>query len=142
MDGITRFEGHAVLDPKTVNIRVNDEFTVSVVLSRCQETGIGSFGWTIRLDTGLVPDITIAVSMISSPSSRICSCSFRLQASAILKKVRKAGQVLAIKAFAGGGFRHGNFPLPLPKIDSYLLEKSRKIYNLNIMGSMNHSLRS
>ena len=61
--GIARSGGHAVLDPKTDNIRVNDEFTVSVVLSRCQETGTGSLRWTIRLDTGLVPDITIAVRM-------------------------------------------------------------------------------
>lgn len=66
MDGITRSGGHAVLDPKTDNIRVNDEFTVSVVLSRCKETGIGSLRWTIRLDTGLVPDITIAVRMDES----------------------------------------------------------------------------
>jgi DNA invertase Pin-like site-specific DNA recombinase len=63
IDGITRSGGHAVLNPKTDNIRVNDEFTVSVVLSRCQETGTGSLRWTIRLDTGLVPDITIAIRM-------------------------------------------------------------------------------
>ncbi|MEI7600185.1 MAG: recombinase family protein [Aestuariivirga sp.] len=61
--GIARSGGHAVLDSKTDQLRVNDEFTVSVVLSRCQETGAGSLRWTIRLDTGLVPDITIAVRM-------------------------------------------------------------------------------
>lgn len=51
--GIARSGGHAVLDPKTDQLRVNDEFTVSVVLSRCQETGTGALRWTIRLDTGL-----------------------------------------------------------------------------------------
>jgi DNA invertase Pin-like site-specific DNA recombinase len=61
--GIARSGGHAVLDLKTDQLRVNDEFTVSVVLSRCQETATGSLRWTIRLDTGLVPDITIAVRM-------------------------------------------------------------------------------
>ncbi len=61
--GVARSGGHAVLDPKTEQLRVNDEFTVSVVLSRCQETGTGSLRWTVRLDTGLVPDITIAVRM-------------------------------------------------------------------------------
>ena len=40
---------------------VNDEFTVSIVLSRCQETAAGSLRWVIRLDAGLAPDITVAV---------------------------------------------------------------------------------
>lgn len=61
--GVARSGGYAVLDRKTEQLRVNDEFTASVVLSRCQETGTGSLRWTIRLDTGLVPDITIAVRM-------------------------------------------------------------------------------
>jgi DNA invertase Pin-like site-specific DNA recombinase len=60
---IARSGGSAVPDPKTDHIRVNDEFTISVVLSRCQETRTGSLRWKIRLDTGLVPDITIAVRM-------------------------------------------------------------------------------
>ncbi len=35
----------------------------SVVLARCFETQGGSLRWRICLDTGLVPDITIAVRM-------------------------------------------------------------------------------
>jgi len=42
---------------------VNDELTVSVVLARCQKTETGSLRWNIRLDTGLRPDITIAIRM-------------------------------------------------------------------------------
>lgn len=42
---------------------VNDELTVSVVLARCQRTEAGSLRWNIRLDTGLRPDITIAIRM-------------------------------------------------------------------------------
>ena len=47
---------------------VNDEFTVSVVIARCQLTGAGFPRWQIRLDTGLVPDITAAVRM--DPSNK------------------------------------------------------------------------
>ena len=63
IDGIGNRGGRAVQDPDTDLIRVNDEFTAAVVLSRCFETGAGSLRWRIRLDAGLVPDITIAVRM-------------------------------------------------------------------------------
>jgi len=42
---------------------VNDELKVSVVLSRCQRTEAGSLRWNIRFDTGLRPDITVAIRM-------------------------------------------------------------------------------
>lgn len=61
--GVERHGGTAVQDPDTDLIRVNDEFTASVVLARCYATEAGSLRWRIRLDTGLVPDITIAVRM-------------------------------------------------------------------------------
>lgn len=63
MDGVTDRGGHAVQDPDTDLIRINDEFTASVVLARCHETEAGSLRWRIRLDVSLVPDITIAVRM-------------------------------------------------------------------------------
>ena len=34
-------------------LRLNDEFTVSIVIARCNETLIGSARWQIRLDTSL-----------------------------------------------------------------------------------------
>lgn len=61
--GIERRGGRAVQDPTTDLISVNGEFNASVVLARCFETGAGSLRWRIRLDAGLVPDITIAVRM-------------------------------------------------------------------------------
>jgi len=63
LDGVAERGGQAVQDPETDLIRINDEFTASVVLARCFETQGGSLRWRIRLDTGLVPDITIAVRM-------------------------------------------------------------------------------
>ncbi|MFD2173980.1 recombinase family protein [Rhodobacter lacus] len=61
--GVAAQGGRVLQDPDTQMLRVNDEFTVSVVLARCQATAAGSLRWHIRLDTGLVPDITIAVRM-------------------------------------------------------------------------------
>lgn len=63
VDGIAAQGGSALQDPVTHLLRVNDEFTVSVVLARCKATEAGSLRWHIRLDTGLLPDITIAVRM-------------------------------------------------------------------------------
>jgi DNA invertase Pin-like site-specific DNA recombinase len=41
-------------------LTINDEYTVSILLSRCQETRAQSQRWRLRFDTGLAPDITIA----------------------------------------------------------------------------------
>ncbi|MEJ7933839.1 recombinase family protein [Sphingobium sp. AN558] len=60
---IERVGGAVVIDPATDLLRVNGEFTVSLVLSRCSESAGGSHRWKIRLDTGLEPDITVAVRM-------------------------------------------------------------------------------
>ncbi|WP_105508089.1 recombinase family protein [Paraburkholderia sp. BL21I4N1] len=42
---------------------VNEEFKVSLALSRCRSTAAGSNRWIIRFDNALRPDITIAVRM-------------------------------------------------------------------------------
>lgn len=44
-------------------LRVNGEFSLSIVVVRCQETNAGSLRWHIRLDASLRPDITVAVRM-------------------------------------------------------------------------------
>lgn len=63
IQGVASQGGRVVQDTDRQLLRVNDEFTVSVVLARCQATAAGSLRWHIRLDSGLVPDITIAVRM-------------------------------------------------------------------------------
>jgi len=50
-------------DPDTALLEINDEFTASLVIARCQYTDAGSRRWTIRFDTALNPDITIAARM-------------------------------------------------------------------------------
>jgi hypothetical protein len=47
-------------------IEVNCEFSLSVVVARCRWTPAGSLRWRLRFDTGLRPDITVAVRMDAS----------------------------------------------------------------------------
>ena len=51
------------IDEKSDLILVNEEWTVSIVLCRYQQSEAGTARWVIRLDEGLKPDITIAVRM-------------------------------------------------------------------------------
>ena len=44
-------------------LSVNDEISVSIVICRCSQTPSGGNRWKIRLDSGLRPDITIAIRM-------------------------------------------------------------------------------
>ncbi|MGB3432797.1 recombinase family protein [Achromobacter sp.] len=48
-------------DSATDMLDVNGEFTVSLVLARCQTLGTGHRRWKVRFDTSLAPDITVAV---------------------------------------------------------------------------------
>lgn len=50
-------------DLKTDLLFINGEFTVSIVLCRHRSTAAGNSRWVVKLDTGLRPDITIAVRM-------------------------------------------------------------------------------
>jgi DNA invertase Pin-like site-specific DNA recombinase len=55
--------GRVRRDADTDLLSINAEFTTSIVIARCQETATGSLRWNIRLDTGLHPDLTVAVRM-------------------------------------------------------------------------------
>ena len=63
VNGLKAVGGEIIVHPGTGLLDVNGEFTASVVVARCGETPGGSPRWRIRLDTGLAPDITIAVRM-------------------------------------------------------------------------------
>ena len=65
-DTITSIEslgGSVIRSPATDLMTVNREFTASIVIARCHHTPAGSSRWKIRLDTGLAPDLTVAVRM-------------------------------------------------------------------------------
>lgn len=52
-------------DPATDLLRINYEFSISLVLARCQTTESGRYYWKVRFDTSLAPDITVAVRLDS-----------------------------------------------------------------------------
>jgi DNA invertase Pin-like site-specific DNA recombinase len=53
-------QGAEVREGKNGLLEVNQEFTVSLVISRCRETLTGQHRWLIRLENTLDPDLTIA----------------------------------------------------------------------------------
>lgn len=55
--------GSVVQDKETELFQVNEEFSVSLIIARCQRTSAGAYRWGIRLDRVLRPDITVAVRM-------------------------------------------------------------------------------
>ncbi len=61
--GIVSYGGQVSKDRLTDLLTINDEFTASIIIVRCRETATGSLRWHIRFDTGLRPDITIALRM-------------------------------------------------------------------------------
>ena len=60
---IERIGGAVSRNPATDLLTVNGEFTASIAIARCKHTQAGSKRWKICLDTGLAPDVTIAVRM-------------------------------------------------------------------------------
>ena len=58
---IAQIGGHVERDPATDLLTVNQEFSVSLVLARCQTKESGRHRWKVRFDTSLAPDITVAV---------------------------------------------------------------------------------
>jgi DNA invertase Pin-like site-specific DNA recombinase len=56
-------------DANTGFLIINEQFTASLFLSRCRQTGGGSLRWIIRLDQQLTPDITILVRMDADNST-------------------------------------------------------------------------
>jgi hypothetical protein len=63
ISAIEELGGRIVRSPATDLLTVNREFTASIVIARCQKTPAGSLRWKIHLDTGLMPDITVALRM-------------------------------------------------------------------------------
>jgi len=63
MTAIEHVGGTVTVDPTTDLLIVNQEVSLSLVIVRSAETPAGGLRWKLRLDTGLKPDITVAVRM-------------------------------------------------------------------------------
>jgi len=66
VERIRQIGGLVVQEIDSDLLHINGELSVSVVLCRHRHTPAGNSRWLIRLDTGLRPDITIAVRMDAS----------------------------------------------------------------------------
>lgn len=71
ISSIEKLGGSITRSPATDLLNINGEFTTSIVIARCQPTPAGSLRWKIRLDTGLAPDITVALRMDAANESPI-----------------------------------------------------------------------
>lgn len=58
---IEAMNGRVKWDESTDLLHVNNEFTASIVLARCQQLESGRRFWKVRLDTSLNPDISVVV---------------------------------------------------------------------------------
>ena len=63
IEGIAGVGGSVAHDPDTDLLTINREFTASITIARCFQTGAGSLRWKLRLDTPLKPNLTVAVRM-------------------------------------------------------------------------------
>jgi DNA invertase Pin-like site-specific DNA recombinase len=68
---IQRMGGQVRQDLSTDLLTVNEEFTTSIVISRCRETMTGSLRWHVRFETSLCPDLTVAVRMDHENQQRL-----------------------------------------------------------------------
>ncbi len=50
-------------NPQSDILTINEEWTASIVIARCQPTPAGTLRWRLRFDNHLAPDITVAVRM-------------------------------------------------------------------------------
>lgn len=64
--GFERAGGRVARSAETELLSINGGFSVAVVIARAFAASSGSLRWRIRLDTGLLPDMTVAVRLDSS----------------------------------------------------------------------------
>jgi DNA invertase Pin-like site-specific DNA recombinase len=63
--------GNIRRDAQTDLLHVNEEFSISVVLGRCRRRASGQLFWKMRFDTGLTPDLTVAIRLDSANQSAL-----------------------------------------------------------------------
>ncbi|EOR08819.1 recombinase family protein [Acinetobacter beijerinckii] len=61
IEEMTKLKGIIHKDPLTDLIFINDEISISLVLTRSHQLSSGNYRWKVRFDTTLNPDITVVV---------------------------------------------------------------------------------
>lgn len=69
VERIRELGGAIESNPANDLLRINGEFTASLVIARCRQTPCGAFRWLIRFDASLMPDITVALRMDAENSN-------------------------------------------------------------------------
>lgn len=67
--GLDHVGAKTSVDQNTDLITVNDEFTLSISLSRCLQMPGGGYRWRLRFDTSLIPDVSVVVRMAADNRS-------------------------------------------------------------------------
>ena len=63
IEEITQLGAACDHDPSTQLLKISEEFTLSIAIARHSLTPAGSSRWKVRFDSGLRPDVTVAVRM-------------------------------------------------------------------------------
>ncbi|WP_413043805.1 recombinase family protein [Pseudomonas sp. YJ42] len=71
IDQIRAVGGRVDVERESGMLSINQEIKLSIVLCRCQLTPAGSRRWKIRFDSGLNPDLTVAVRMSEGEESAL-----------------------------------------------------------------------
>jgi len=61
VEGIKKAGGGVERSSENDLLTINSEFTASVVVARARSTQAGAMRWHLRLDTSLLPDVTLAI---------------------------------------------------------------------------------
>lgn len=61
IDEMTKLNGNIYKNPETDLIFINDEISISLVLTRSHRLSSGNYRWKVRFDTSLNPDITVVI---------------------------------------------------------------------------------
>lgn len=68
-DGFEHVKASVRRDEDSDLLTINDEFTLSIIIARCQQLPSGSFRWRLRFDSSLNPDITLAIRLAADQES-------------------------------------------------------------------------
>ena len=60
ISGLEKNGARVSRDSKSDLLKINEEYTASLVLVRCREISVGNYRWLVRLENSLQPDVTIA----------------------------------------------------------------------------------
>ena len=61
VEGIKKAGGRVERSQANDLLTINSEYTASVIVARARFTQAGAMRWHLRLDTGLLPDVTVAI---------------------------------------------------------------------------------